>query len=446
VSGRRAAPGGFDADRRSGASGAAPAPGSRRAARLAEQAGALVEPVVEPPVETTEAPSRRPRRRRRLQAGLVLLSLQLASIAYLSSVGGLLWWSHAPMLVGWQPKVVLTGSMLPVIRPGDVALVGPANPRDQLLLPPGRIVLVEDRGRESGTYLHRVVRYEDNGFLVTKGDANPTEDHPSVDPARVRGQVRMLVPAIGRPVVWVHDHRYTTLGVSLGLTWAAMAFTLAARGRTEGDAEEDVELEVTAAAAPPSVVPSVVPHVVPAAVPAPRSPEGPTLLPAGRPLPSRILSHRTLGGPAPDTPDAVPATPEAARPAGAVESAQPVTTGPDPALPGRFAQALDRPSVEEVLTVMAARPPSGDVVMPDVVMPDVAGPDAVLPQLGLAEPAQAPVGPTPPAADAPPPVVLSAEAERLVLDLDAFESTFGAAFGADDDEDVSGFDGRGFDL
>ena len=57
---------------------------------------------------------RRPRRRR--GPGLLLQSLQLASIAYLASVGGLLWWSHAPMLVGWQPKVVLTGSMLKYAR------------------------------------------------------------------------------------------------------------------------------------------------------------------------------------------------------------------------------------------------------------------------------------------------------------------------------------------
>ncbi|WP_143448199.1 S26 family signal peptidase, partial [Kineosporia sp. A_224] len=139
-----------------------------------------------PAAGTAAGTLRRPRRRR--GPGLLLQSLQLASIAYLASVGGLLWWSHAPMLVGWQPKVVLTGSMLPVIRPGDVALVGPGDAHGEAL-PPGRIVLVTDPGRESGTYLHRVVRYEKNGFLVTKGDANPTEDHPAVDPDRVRGQV-----------------------------------------------------------------------------------------------------------------------------------------------------------------------------------------------------------------------------------------------------------------
>jgi hypothetical protein len=170
-------------------------------------------------------------------------SLQLGSVAYLAAVGGLLWWSHAPMLVGWNPRVVLTGSMLPVVRPGDVALIGPAQPP----LPAGRILLVEDPSRESGTYLHRVVRHEGDGRLVTKGDANASEDHPAVDPERVEGQLRLLVPVVGRPVVWLHDRRYLPVGGSFVATWAALAFAL---GLREGrDGERDGERDGTAGAA-----------------------------------------------------------------------------------------------------------------------------------------------------------------------------------------------------
>jgi signal peptidase I len=166
-------------------------------------------------------------------SGLLLTSLRLASIAYLSALGGLLWWAQAPMLVGWQPKVVLTGSMLPAIRPGDVVLIGPGDARGEAL-PPNRIVLVEDPSRESGTYLHRVVRYQDGGLMVTKGDANSTEDYPAVEPDRVLGQLRLLVPAIGRPVVWLHDHRYPMLAGTLLGTWAAIATALAMRGAGDG--------------------------------------------------------------------------------------------------------------------------------------------------------------------------------------------------------------------
>ena len=56
----------------------------------------------------------------------VVYVLRLVSLGYLAAAASLLFWSHAPQVVGWQPRVVLTGSMLPTVRPGDVALVAPA--------------------------------------------------------------------------------------------------------------------------------------------------------------------------------------------------------------------------------------------------------------------------------------------------------------------------------
>lgn len=490
---------------------------------------------------------RRPRRRR--GPGLLLQSLQLASIAYLASVGGLLWWSHAPMLVGWQPKVVLTGSMLPVIRPGDVALVGPGDAHGEAL-PPGRIVLVTDPGRESGTYLHRVVRYEKNGFLVTKGDANPTEDHPAVDPDRVRGQVRLLVPVIGRPVVWLHDHRYLTLGGSLGLTWLAMAFALALRGgsddepdgaadaadardaaaagqadggtpgadrrparRRRGAGSERAVPTGTAAVAPAAaavgvdgaVVPPAVPPVVAPAVP-PVDP--PVTAPLAAPLRTPAEGPVEAQAQPPAEAQVQPVVEPQARPP--VEPVDPAPAGP-PRLPIATAPATVLPGVPSPFVPVPARPvdePEASVPEPpvdaapdapapteappalptrrpgrharpepeqpaarSVVMPDVSGSEAVLPTLdptldllrdlvlpddidddppftptgSVAEAVQSgeAVQPAEPAEPAGTP--LSPEAERLVLDLDAFEAAFGSAFGADDDEDISGFDGRGFD-
>ena len=47
--------------------------------------------------------------------------LRLVALGYLAAAASLLFWSHAPQVVGWQPRVVLTGSMMPTVRPGDVA-------------------------------------------------------------------------------------------------------------------------------------------------------------------------------------------------------------------------------------------------------------------------------------------------------------------------------------
>jgi signal peptidase len=129
------------------------------------------------------------------------LTLGLAA-GLLTMVAGMVFWSAAPRLAGWRSQVVLTGSMQPRIHPGDLVLAAPAA-RGQLK--PGRIVLFQDPVRPGRTIVHRLVRYDDNGNLVTKGDANPSEDSTPVAPSAVLGMPRLRVPYIGRPVVWIHE-------------------------------------------------------------------------------------------------------------------------------------------------------------------------------------------------------------------------------------------------
>lgn len=155
----------------------------------------------------------------------VVLALRLAALAYLSASGSLLFWSHAPQLVGWQPRVVLSGSMLPSVRPGDVALIGPTTAA-AADLPPGRVVLVRDPGRSSGFYLHRVVRHDAQGRLVTRGDANASEDWPAVEAPRVAGQLRLVVPRVGLPMLWWRERAWTPLAVTAAGTWTALVLAL----------------------------------------------------------------------------------------------------------------------------------------------------------------------------------------------------------------------------
>ncbi len=153
-------------------------------------------------------------------------ALLAVSGAWLALLGGLLWWTNLPLLVGWQPRVVLTGSMMPSIQPGDVVLVAPAP--DPLALPPGRIVVVADPTRPSGSYSHRVVRHVD-GRIVTRGDANQSEDNPPVEADRVLGEIRMVVPRVGLPVVWLREHVYPPVVAVLLGTWAALVVVLHGR-------------------------------------------------------------------------------------------------------------------------------------------------------------------------------------------------------------------------
>ncbi|BCJ40349.1 hypothetical protein GCM10010168_32080 [Actinoplanes ianthinogenes] len=108
-------------------------------------------------------------------------------------------WSVLPIAFGWTSAVVVSGSMLPKIRPGDVAIAGPVRAAD---LRPGMPVLVENPAKPGRLLLHRVVRRNTDGTLVTKGDANPTTDSMPVPAAAVRGLPRLLIRWIGLPVYW----------------------------------------------------------------------------------------------------------------------------------------------------------------------------------------------------------------------------------------------------
>jgi signal peptidase I len=114
---------------------------------------------------------------------------------------------------GWQPAAVVTGSMAPAIRPGDIVLADPlAVPRVR----PGQIVLAHRPGLPGTLLTHRVVRIRDDGTLVTRGDANPVEDASPLAPTDVVGVVRIVIPLVGRPLL-------VTRGPSAGdLTWTGL--------------------------------------------------------------------------------------------------------------------------------------------------------------------------------------------------------------------------------
>ncbi|MBI4939706.1 signal peptidase I [Kineosporia sp. A_224] len=136
-----------------------------------------------------------------------------AAVAWLFVLACLALWSLGPLVVGWRPAVVVTGSMLPTIRPGDVVVVDPGATG----LHRGEIVLVRDASQPSGRVAHRVVEVKGNGDLVTKGDANPTADRAPRHPADVVGRVRLVVPAAGRLAMLRH-------GPTRGdLAWAGVA-------------------------------------------------------------------------------------------------------------------------------------------------------------------------------------------------------------------------------
>ena len=97
-----------------------------------------------------------------------------------------------------KARIVLTGSMEPTIKPGDIVLLAPT-PRTQPKL--GDIVSYTARrfsGESVGVFTHRIIGGDPvNGWLV-KGDANPSPDVQKPKAADISGVVFFVIPWIGK--------------------------------------------------------------------------------------------------------------------------------------------------------------------------------------------------------------------------------------------------------
>ncbi|MEV6345578.1 signal peptidase I [Actinoplanes sp. NPDC051851] len=110
-----------------------------------------------------------------------------------------------PGLMGWKTTVVVSGSMMPGIRPGDVVSAAPTAKKVEL----GTIVLVHNPARPDELLMHRVIRFDDSGAMITKGDANASEDTTPVPRANMVGVPRLRVPYIGLPYLWITQRNLT---------------------------------------------------------------------------------------------------------------------------------------------------------------------------------------------------------------------------------------------
>ena len=99
-------------------------------------------------------------------------------------------------VMGFSLMIVLSGSMEPVMMPGDVVVVAPADP-DEIVL--GEIVSFW-RHTEDGDIIvtHRVVGINDSdGTFVTKGDNNNVADAVMLEKRDIIGRTVFLIPYLG---------------------------------------------------------------------------------------------------------------------------------------------------------------------------------------------------------------------------------------------------------
>ena len=158
-----------------------------------------------------------------------LLALSGVARTALWVIAGLALWSTLPLILGWQPTTVMSDSMAPRIRPGDIVVARPVDLEATTAssgsaatsaLAPGRVLLVDDPDHPGRLRLHRYVRTTDTGRLVLRGDANAQDDSSPITPAAVRGIATLRIPYAGLPITWARNGNLTAL---TALTLAALA-------------------------------------------------------------------------------------------------------------------------------------------------------------------------------------------------------------------------------
>jgi len=96
-----------------------------------------------------------------------------------------------------KARVVLTGSMEPVISPGDVVVTTPVKRREPALGDVVTYVAKRFDGSPVGTFTHRIIGGDKSEGFIVKGDANPTPDIQRPKYQDIAGVVIFTIPFVG---------------------------------------------------------------------------------------------------------------------------------------------------------------------------------------------------------------------------------------------------------
>jgi signal peptidase I len=143
----------------------------------------------------------------------VLYGAGTLSMLLISMVSSLSLWIALPLLfLHWSPTLVTSGSMEPLVSPGDVVMIRPVAPEE---LVPNSVVLY-DRP-DTGRVLHRILEQMPDGTFRTGGDANSVPDSAFVHLENIKGAAVLAVPWVGRPSLWFAQGRYGLLAAAAGV-------------------------------------------------------------------------------------------------------------------------------------------------------------------------------------------------------------------------------------
>lgn len=148
-------------------------------------------------VETVGRPGRVRRALGGLRSTLVIVAAGVMVFVVLAVV-------VVPMLMGWMPLTVRSGSMEPTIPVGSQVVVSPVETEQEVAeLREGDVITFLPHPDDPTTVTHRIeqrsLRADGTTVIRTSGDANDGQDPWALTKEQIRGQVEYHVPLVGYP-------------------------------------------------------------------------------------------------------------------------------------------------------------------------------------------------------------------------------------------------------
>lgn len=142
---------------------------------------------------------------------IVITALIIAALSILIIVKKTLYPHKVPDIMGIKPFIVLTGSMEPNIKSGDLVLVKEV---DIEQLKEGDIIAFRHM-EEDVVLIHRIVgrETEEEIILRTKGDNNQTEDKLNVNCENIEGIYIMRFEKIGKIAMFMRSHEGVVISI-----------------------------------------------------------------------------------------------------------------------------------------------------------------------------------------------------------------------------------------
>ena len=114
-------------------------------------------------------------------------------------------------LFNYQPYIVLSGSMEPVVHTGAVTVIN----KNDTDISEGDIIAYQLNDDVAVT--HRVIAIDENNRYITKGDANDIVDFTPIEQSQIIGTYAFQVPGLGYAIADLEKHPILLVPVGSGI-------------------------------------------------------------------------------------------------------------------------------------------------------------------------------------------------------------------------------------